>query len=87
MTLRKMILLSTVAVAALAYETKGGWKKNAEGAIETDSEGNPIYLDGDGKETTIAPGFINRLNTEAAHQRTRDIDAENKLTAFGDLDP
>ena len=87
MTLRKMILLSTVAVAALAYETKGGWKKNAEGAIEKDIEGNPIYLEGDGKETTIAPGYINRLNTEAAQHRTRANDAENKLKAFGDLDP
>lgn len=87
MKLRTKLLLSTVPAHAVAYENKGGWKKSADGTIETDGEGNPIYLDGDGKEKTIAPGYINRLNTEAAEHRRAARDAQQKLEAFGDLDP
>lgn len=87
-TLRTTLLLSTAALAAIAYDAgKGGWKKAADGSLETDSDGNPIYLDADGKETMIAPGYINRLNSEAATHRQAARAAEAKLTAFGDLDP
>lgn len=82
-----MLLASTAALGALAFENKGDWKKSDDGALETDGDGNPIYLDGDGKETTVAPGYINRLNTEAAQHRTAARDAQKKLEAFGDLDP
>lgn len=82
------ILLATTALAAaIGYESKAGWKKGTDGSLETDSDGNPIMLDGDGKETTIAPGYINRLNTESATHRASARDAQRKLEAFGDLDP
>lgn len=83
---RAMLALATSAIA-VAYDTGNGWKKAADGGIATDSEGNPIWVGGDGKEQTIAPGYINRLNSEAATYRTRATDAERKLEAFGDLDP
>lgn len=87
MTKFKTLLAVTTAALALGYETKAGWKKSADGTIETDGDGNPIYLDADGKEATIAPGYINRLNTEAADHRRAAKEANDKLKAFGDLDP
>lgn len=87
MKFTKIMLLTTASVVATGFENKGGWKKDDSGALVTDSEGNPIYLDSDGRESTIAPGYINRLNTEAATHRKAARDAEAKLKAFGDLDP
>lgn len=87
MKTQRMLLLSTVASTALAFDNNNGWKKNADGTLATDGEGNPVYIGADGGETTIAPGYINRLNTEAASHRSRANEAENKLKAFGDLDP
>lgn len=81
------LLLLTTSSLALGYENENGWKKTADGALETDADGNPIYIGSDGKESTIAPGYINRLNTEAASHRARANEAETKLKAFGDLDP
>lgn len=87
MTKLKMLLATTAALAVVAYENKAGWKKTADGTLETDGDGNPIYLDADGKESTVAPGYITRLNNESAQHRKDAKDAQTKLAAFGDLDP
>lgn len=81
------LLLSATSALAIGYENKGGWKKGEDGSIETDGDGNPIYIDADGKESPLAPGYINRLNTEAAQHRTAAKEANDKLKAFGDMDP
>lgn len=83
---RAMLALATSAIA-IGHDSSGGWKKAVDGSISTDSEGNPVWVAGDGKEQTIAPGYINRLNTEAATYRTQAREAQQRLEAFGDLDP
>lgn len=87
MKLAKHVFALTTALTAIGFETKNGWKTTEDGAIETDGEGNPIYVDDSGSEKTIAPGYINRLNQEAANHRNAARDAQQKLEAFGDLDP
>lgn len=82
----KFLLAASTALSAVAYENENGWKKNDDGSIATDNDGNPVYIDSNGKEATIAPGYINRLNTEAATHRTRANEAEAKLSAFDGLD-
>lgn len=87
MKIARIALLTTSSALALGYENDSGWKKNDDGSLVTDNEGNPIYIGTDGKEQTIAPGYINRLNSEAATHRKAAKDAQDRLTAFGDLDP
>jgi len=82
-----MLLLTTAATFAIGYEPKGGWKKDEAGGLLTDNDGNPIYIVADGSEKPLAPGYVNRVNTEAQQHRQRANDAEKKLDAFGDLDP
>ncbi len=87
MRIIKTILLSTAAVAVVGYENKAGWKKDDEGNLVTDSEGNPIYIAPDGKEQTLAPGYVNKINTESTQYRNQARELQTKLDAFGDLDP
>jgi hypothetical protein len=86
MRLQKIMLLTT-ALNAVAYENKAGWKTDDSGALVTDSSGNPIMLDDAGKETSIAPGYVQRINAESAARRTELTEAKAKLAKFGDLDP
>lgn len=87
MILRKMKLLTSTALVVAAFENNTGWKKNADGGLELDGEGNPIFVGDGGKETTFTPGFINHLNGEAAKHRNTAKDLQTKLAKFGDLDP
>lgn len=87
MKIARIALLATSSALALGYENDTGWKKNDDGSLVTDSDGNPVYVGSDGKEQTVAPGYINRLNTEAATHRKAAKDAQDRLAAFGDLDP
>lgn len=50
------------------------------------NNGNPVYLDSDGKEMTIDFGTIGRLNNEAKTHRTAKETAEAALKAFEGLD-
>lgn len=83
----KNILLSTAALVVGGYDNKIGWKKDDSGALVTDTDGNPIYIGPDGKEQTLAPGYVNKINTEATQYRNQARDLQSKLDAFGDLDP
>jgi hypothetical protein len=54
-------------------------------------DGNPVYVDDDGKETTYDPlamhTTIGRLNKESQTHREAKEAAEKSLKEFGDLDP
>lgn len=85
----KTLRLTTplIALSATAYENKSGWKTDDSGNIVTDSNGNPVMLDDSGKETAIAPGYVQRINAESAQHRREAKEAKEKLAKFGDLDP
>lgn len=81
------LLVSTTSLVAVAYDNEIGWKRAEGGGIATDDNGNPIFVDEGGKETSIGGGYIKQMNSEAARHRTAAADAQKKLAAFGDLDP
>lgn len=87
MQLRNMLLLSTVASLAIGFENKNGWKRNSEGLIEADSDGNPIYVTDDGQETTVKYETAVQLRGEAKSHRERAERAETALKQFEGLDP
>lgn len=67
--------------------SKAGWKLNAAGdAIEL-KDGNPIWINTDGSETTMGGDTITRLNAEAATNRQRYEKAEGIAEQFKGLDP
>lgn len=78
-------LLTTVALTA--FQTGGGWKKDADGKLELDASGNPIFINSTGAEQSVDGGTISRLNGEARQHREGKEAAETKLKAFEGLDP
>lgn len=65
---------------------KSGWKLDKDGRIEM-KDGNPIWVDANGGEITMAGDSITRLNGEAKTLRTRAETAEAALAPFKDIDP
>lgn len=82
-------LMVTGAIIArpFAFDNKNGWKVDAEGNLEKDTSGNPIYIGTDGKEQSVQGDTISRLNGEAKTHREAKEKAENDLAAFKDIDP
>ncbi len=84
-------LFNSTAINALmiarAFDPgKAGWKLDKDGKIEL-KDGNPIYLDSNGQETTVDGGTISRLNGEAKQHRIEKEAALDQLKAFKDIDP
>lgn len=72
---------------AVAYDSGDkGWKKDADGKIAVDADGNPIYIDSSGKELGLGADTVARLNREAQTNRERGDAAEKALKAFEGLD-
>lgn len=70
-----------------AFENEPGWKKDANGNIEL-KDGNPIYVDANGREMTLGVDTVARLNAEAKNNRERAEKAEGDLKKFeGITDP
>jgi len=70
-----------------------GWKKKADGSLELDASGNPVWVNEAGKEVNPSE-VITRLNSEAAGNRTRAENAERErdtlratVETFKDIDP
>ena len=61
-------------------------KKDADGKLELDSSGNPIFIDGGGREVSVKGDTIASLQQEAKTHRTAKEAAEQKLSEFGDID-
>ena len=86
MTKTLLMTAATFAFIPLAFDNKKGWKKDDDGNLVL-KDGNPVYVNSDGKEGTIDPTSISRLNGEAKTNRERAEAAETKLAAFDGLDP
>lgn len=84
---RTAMLLSATSLSAIGYENETGWKKTADGSIETDDDGNPIYIADGGEETAVKYETAIQLRGEAKSHRTRAERAEAELKKFEGLDP
>lgn len=62
------------------------WKLNEDGSIVV-KDGNPVAIESDGGEKTIAVDTITRLNLEAQKHRESKEDALNKLKLYDGIDP
>lgn len=92
MNMKKIALLfSAVSLGSLAaaFDTGSGgsWKVDADGNLEKDDKGNPIYIGAGNKEMTIEPNTISRLNAEAKAHREAKETAEAALKPFEGIDP
>jgi hypothetical protein len=79
--------LLTAATALVAFENKAGWKRDADGKLVTDDNGDPIYVNGEGKDAPFPATRIASLNGEARTNRERAETAEAALKPFEGLDP
>lgn len=85
--MHKMMILAALASTAIARCVPFDWKKDANGALETDDKGNPIWvLPGGGGEQSVEGNTISRLNAEARDHRKRAEDAEKSLKDFEGID-
>lgn len=80
-------IINTFSLALLAaYDNTVGWKTDENGALIL-KDGNPIYVDGTGREMTVEQSTITRLNGEAKDWRIKYEAAETSLAPFKGLDP
>ena len=79
--LKSLLLLTT----AFAFDSSSGWKLDEDGKIEM-KDGNPIYLDGSGREMSVNGDTISRLNGEAKTHREAKEKAETALQVYEGLD-
>lgn len=75
-----------LAMSAMRAFANPGWKKDADGKLELDAAGNPIYVQGDGVEQSVDAGTIGKLQGEAKSNRERYEVAETALKTFEGLD-
>ncbi len=80
----KTALLQSAKVCV--FENTAGWKLDENGAVVM-KDGNPVWVNADGQEGTIAIDTISRLNAEAKANRIRAEQAEAALKPFEGLDP
>lgn len=80
------LFASTAMTLSAAFDNSAGWKMDGD-KIAVDGSGNPIYVDGTGREMSVEHGTIARLNNEAKGHREAKEAAEAKLVAYKDIDP
>jgi len=86
MTIRKILLASTALVIPRAFESgKPGWKMDGD-KLALDANGNPIYINSEGVESSVKGDTIATLNNEAKNHRQRAEAAETSLNAFKGAD-
>lgn len=81
MIIRKTLLSTTAAIIALGYDNEPGWKMDGD-KLATDANGDPIYIDASGRESSIKHDAIASRNGEAKTQRERADAAEKALNAY-----
>lgn len=81
------ILLNTTILAYAHDSGTAGWKKKADGSLELDASGNPIWLNTAGEAISVDGSTISRLNGEAKSHRQKAEEAITKLAAFEGIDP
>lgn len=75
-----------LATTYLAFQNGNGWKKDENGALMLDGNGNPIWIDANGGEQAVQGDTISRLHGEAKNLRIRAETAETKAKSFEGLD-
>lgn len=78
-SLRFALLRST---SVQAYDNTPGWKKDADGKLALDGDGNPIYVNAAGAEQSVKGDTISTLNAEARAHRTAKEAAEAELKKY-----
>jgi hypothetical protein len=81
---RRFLLLaaSSAATIAAAFDNAAGWKKDADGKLALDADGNPIYVNSAGQESSVKGDTISNLNAEAKQHRTAKENAEKELAKY-----
>jgi hypothetical protein len=89
MTMRKSInvktltvLMTSTAISPIAFDTGGGWKKDADGKLVLDADGNPIFVNSAGAEQVVKGDTITALQGEARGHRLGKETAETALAKF-----
>ena len=78
----KFLLLTTCAAFSNTV-----WKTNEEGGLEL-KDGNPVYIDSQGREMTVDGNTISKLHGEAREYRQQQATLTEQLKAFeGISDP
>lgn len=89
MTKNLTLALSLKAIGyPVAYDSgSNGWKKDADGKLVVDDNGNPVYVDSNGRELALGADTVSRLNNEAKTHRERAEAAEATAKKFEGIDP
>lgn len=83
----RMMLALLHMTALVAYDNKAGWKKDDNGALVLNDNGDPIFVGADGKELAVRGNTIPQMMGEAKALRDRAERAEAAVQAFEGLDP
>lgn len=85
MIIRKVLLASTAIATVAAFENDGpGWKMDGD-KLALDGDGNPIYVDANGREMSVKHDTISNLNREAKTHREAKEAAETALAKYKDI--
>ncbi len=83
-TIKKLALMTT-AIYPVAFDAGSpGWKKDANGNLVLDGDGNPIFVNAGGVEQTVKGDTIQTLQSEAKGHRTAKEAAETTLAKYRD---
>ena len=89
----KSVALLTTAINPIAFNNGSPtWKKDADGKLVLDGDGNPIFVNAAGVEQSVKGDTIANLQSEAKGHRTAKENAESTLAKYRDangklLDP
>lgn len=86
MMTKALTVLMTTAVFPLAFQSGGTWKKDADGKLVLDGDGNPIFVNAGGVEQSVKGDTIQTLQQEAKGHRTAKENAETTLAKFRTAD-
>ena len=84
----KKSIMSSVSITALLYagDNSPKWKTDDDGNVVL-NDGNPVYVDAQGREMIVDQSTIGRLNNEAKQHREAKQAAEEALKKFEGIDP
>jgi len=86
MKMNRVVALLTTTMM-VGFENKAGWKKDESGALVLNDSGDPVFVDGEGKELVVRGNTIPQMLGENRNFRERLQAAETNLKKFEGLDP
>ncbi len=84
--MKNITTITSLALLSAYNNTITGWKVDENGALLL-KDGNPVYVDGSGREMTVDQNTISSRNNEAKEWRIKYEAAEASLAPFKGLDP